>query len=402
MTTVTMAADDRHLALRRELLATAQSLRKQLLSQADAADAARRLPDETERALRENGLFKLTTPQRYGGHQVNMRTYMEVVAELGRGCGSAAWVAMIVGGGNFLTALYPQQTQDEVWSTDPDAAVVGVVTPQGRGRRTDGGYRINGSWGFASGCLHAEWIVLIFDLVDDNDVSIGQGAALLPISDVRIDDTWHVVGMRGTGSNTVVVDNVFVPEHRVLDVLKVQKGDLPTEFTDEIEYRVPTLTSLAAAIFGPQLGMAQAALDRTLDTLAKGRRIAYSTYDSSARAPSYQLATAKAASLIDTARLLAMRAADHLDGSNVQPDLMCDRERAQIRMDIGQAACAAREAVSLLMSVGGAGSFALANPMQRIWRDIETASRHGGINPLLAQEDYGRALVGIDGPVTVF
>jgi alkylation response protein AidB-like acyl-CoA dehydrogenase len=391
-----------HETSREKLLAAARELRPMLQAQAEEADTNRRLPASTEKALRESGLFKLTTPRRYGGHQVNVRTYMEVSAEIAKGCSSAAWVAMIVGGGNFLTALYNQQAQEEVWGADPEAAVVGVVTAHGKGRKTEDGYVVSGRWGFASGCHHAQWIVLVFDTVDADGNVIGQGAALLPMSEVTIEDTWHVVGMRGTGSNTVVVEDVFVPDHRVLDVLKVAQGEFPTEFTDELEYRVPTLTGLLSTIFGPQLGMAEAALEIAIGTVRKGRSIAYSLHPTSAEAPSYQIAIAKAASLIDTARLLAMRSADSLDESTLQPGYMSTLDRSRVRMQIGQASLAARQAVELLVSVVGAGSFATANPMQRIWRDLETASRHGSINPLLASEDFGRALVGIDTPVTVF
>ena len=401
-TVVDPTAIETHETTREQLLAAARDLRPLLQVQAEEADTERRLPAATEQALRESGLFKLTTPRRYGGHQVNMRTYMEVSAEIAKGCSSAAWVAMIVGGGNFLAALYGQQAQDEVWGTDPDAAVVGVVTAHGKGQQTEGGYLLTGRWGFASGCLHAQWIVLVFETVDASGNVVGQGAALLPMSEVTIEDTWHIVGMRGTGSNTVVVENVFVPDHRVLDVMEVAQGEFPTEFTDELEYRVPTLTGLLSVIFGPQLGMAEAALEMAISTVRKGRPIAYSLHPSSADAPSYQIAVAKAASLIDTARLLSMCAADALDESTHQPGYMSALDRSRVRMQIGQASLAARQAVELLVSVAGAGSFATANPMQRIWRDIETASRHGSINPLLASEDFGRALLGIDAPVTVF
>lgn len=395
-------AAETHETSREKLLEAARELRPMLQAQAEEADTNRRLPASTEKALRESGLFKLTIPRRYGGHQVNMRTYMEVSAEIAKGCSSAAWVAMIVGGGNFLTALYNQRAQDEVWGVDPEAAVVGVVTAHGKGQQTEDGYILSGRWGFASGCHHAQWIVLVFETVDADGNVIGQGAALLPMSEVTIEDTWHVVGMRGTGSNTVVVKDVFVPEHRVLDVLKVAQGEFPTEFTDELEYRVPTLTGLLSTIFGPQLGMAEAALEMAIGTVRKGRSIAYSLHPTSAEAPSYQIAVAEAASLIDTARLLAMRAADSLDESTHEPGYMSTLDRSRVRMQIGQASLAARRAVELLVSVVGAGSFATANPMQRLWRDIETASRHGSINPLLASEDFGRALVGIDTPVTVF
>ncbi|MBF6148396.1 acyl-CoA dehydrogenase family protein [Nocardia nova] len=394
--------DDLQLATRRELLAAAQALVPELRATADQADRDRRLPEQTVAALRDGGFFKLTTPRRFGGHQANMRTYLEVTAELARGCSSSAWVTMILGGGNFSTSLYNEKAQNEVFGTNPDAAVAGVLTAGATGVRTAGGQVLTGKWGFASGSYQADWIVLVFNIIDDKGQPIDQGLALVPMSELTIEDTWFVAGMRGTGSNTVVAQDVFVPDHRILSLTALAQGRYATEFTDEAEYRTHALTALVLAIVGPQLGMAQAALERVLDIVAKGKPISYSFYQRSADSPSYQLNIADAASLIDKARLHALRAADDLDEAGRTGEIPGTLQRARIRMDIGQAAKHAREAVDLLLNVGGAGSFAEVNSLQRIWRDIETASRHASINTDLSRELYGRALLGIEEQVAPF
>ncbi|MFF0284466.1 acyl-CoA dehydrogenase family protein [Rhodococcus aetherivorans] len=384
------------LAARAELLDKARRIVPLLAEHADYADRNRRLAPEVEVALRDGGFFMLTQPRRFGGHQANVRTYLEVCAELARGCSSAAWVAMIVGGGNYATSLYREQAQNEVWGTDPNAAVVGVLTPSATTRKVEGGQLISGRWGFASGCLQAQWIVAASPVADETGTVVDQALMLMPMSELSIEDTWFVAGMRGTASNTVVAKDVFVPDHRILSMSKAAASEYASEFTDEAEYRTHAISALTLAIVGPQLGMAQAALDRTLASVAKGKPIAYSFYQRSIDAPSYQLNIADAASLIDRARLVAFRAAEDLDNAGLTGIPLDLLGRARVRMDMGQAVKMCREAVDLLLNVGGAGSFAEANPLQRIWRDLETASRHGNINMDLGREVYARALLGIE------
>ena len=395
-------AADLHLSSRRDLLIAAQALVPQLRATTDQADRDRRLPKQTVAALRDAGFFKLTTPRRFGGHQANMRTYIELTAELARGCSSAAWVTMILGGGNFATSLFSERAQQEVWGDHPEAAVAGVLTAGATARRAEGGQILTGKWGFASGCHQADWIVLVFNIVDEQGQPIDQGLALVSMSELTIEDTWFVAGMRGTASNTVVAQDVFVPDHRILSMTDLAQARYATEFTDEAEYRTHAVSALVLAIVGPQLGMAQAALERVLEIVAKGKPIVYSLYQRSSDAPSYQLNIADAASLIDKARLLALRAADDLDEAGRTAQLPDTLTRARIRMDIGQAAKLARDAVDLLLNVGGASSFAEVNSLQRIWRDIETASRHASINTDLAREIYGKALLGIEEQVALF
>lgn len=406
------AIDDRPVALKaadlsfdvsaghEELLARARDLVPLLAAHADQAEKDRRLPAVVEDALREAGMFKLTAPRRFGGHQADMRTYVAVTSELARGCSAAAWVTMILGGGSFSASLFNDQAQQDVWGANPEAAISGVLTPSAQTRKVDGGYRVTGRWMWNSGCFHAQWTVVAAPLVDADGQMIDLGLLLIPYSDLSIEDTWYVAGMQGTGSNTAIGDDIFVPEHRIISMLGLSVGQHQSQHPDEREYQVPPVTALTLAILGPQLGIAQAALERTRETLAKGKPIAYSTYERSIDAPSYQLNFADAASLIDTAKLHAFRAADDIDAWGITGSFPADVDRARVRMDIGVATKRLREAVDLLLNIGGAGSFAQANPLNRIWRDLETATRHGYVNADLAREIYARALLGIEPQVS--
>jgi alkylation response protein AidB-like acyl-CoA dehydrogenase len=209
-----------------------------------------------------------------------------------------------------------------------------------------------------------------------------------------------MAGMRGTSSNTLVLDEVFVPDHRIVSFPRVLSGGYAADHPGEPLAAGTVLSFLIVTTVGPVLGMAEAALEHTLEILGKGKSIGASSYRNAIDSPSVQFNVADAAALIDTARLHSLRAVDDVargisDGA--QLDLAT---RARIRMDVGVAARSAREAADLLLNVGGARGFALSNPVQRIWRDLETASRHPMLSTDLGREIYARSLLGIDEQVT--
>ncbi|RSN64735.1 oxidoreductase [Streptomyces sp. WAC 04229] len=371
-----------------------------LRENAARTEADRMVAEENIAALTEAGLFRLTVPRRLGGHETDFRTFLEITSELARGCGSTAWVTTLVNVCNWMVGLYPERAQQEVWGENPDARVCGVLAPSATTRAVEGGLVVTGRWGFASGSLHSQWASLGVPVVDAAGQQIDQGAALIPMHELTIEDTWYVAGMRGTGSNTLVADEVFVPAHRILSVTQGVQGAYPTEHKDEALYRSALVPVLALVLAGPHVGLAQAGMDVVTAALAKGRGISYTFYEKASESPSTQIQLAEAAQLIDTARLHLMRAADDIDSWAARGEYMPFETRARVRMDTGYVARRSREALDLLLSVQGAGSFAEANPLQRIWRDQETGSRHAVINPAIAGELYGRSLLGIQEQVT--
>lgn len=385
--------------VRSGLVARAAALRPLLAVNADRADREREVPAENIAALAGAGLLSLTRPARYGGLQTDLRTLLEVGREVGRACGSTAWVTSLLNGNAWFVGLFPAQAQDDVWAATPDALVAGVVTPSGTASPVDGGYRVSGRWAPASGCAHADWAVLGVKRPDAGDTPDAVGIVLVPMSELTVEDTWFVAGMRGTASNTLVGDDLFVPAHRFHSVPRAVESRYATPFTDEALYRAPFVSVAALVLTGPPLGLAAAAVDLLLEK-APQRALTMTGYTTQAEAPTVQLAAARAASLADSATLHAYRAADDLDEAartGVSPGY---DTRARLRMDGGVAAVHAREAVRVVCSAQGASSFSESNPLQRIWRDIETASRHAVLNPEVAAEVYGKSLFGIRGTVT--
>jgi alkylation response protein AidB-like acyl-CoA dehydrogenase len=375
------------------LLGHARDLRPLLQRHAAETDALRRLPDAVVAALRDAGLCHLMVPKRLGGHETNIRTYMEVIAELGRGCGSTAWVASLINVCAWLASLFPERAQREIWDEDPAAWVAGSLNPIGETSRVDGGWRVTGRWPWASGSLHAQWAACGINMKNESGQIVNVGLSLMPMRELTVEDTWHMAGMRGTGSNTIVARDVFVPEHRFLPYPPAFGGTYRTEHKDEAVYRVAFVPVTVLILAGSQLGVAQAALDYVISK-APTRGVTHTNFPKQSESAGFQILLAEAAMTIESARLHAMRAADDLDRwaqSSGYPDLA---ERARMRADTAIAAKYCREAVDMLVSAHGTSSLADVSPMQRLWRDIHVASHHAITEWHVNLEVYGKALLG--------
>jgi 3-hydroxy-9,10-secoandrosta-1,3,5(10)-triene-9,17-dione monooxygenase len=382
-----------------ELKRGAATLRPLLEQHADLTDSLRRLPDETVAALREAGLCRLMVPRRFNGYQTSVHTYIEVMEELGRGCGSTSWVASLINVCAWLTALFPERAQQDVWGANSDAWVAGSLAPHGEAKAVDGGWRVTGKWMWASGSMHAQWAACGIHMNNDTGETVNFGLSLMPMSELTIEDSWFVAGMKGTGSNTIVAKDVFVPEHRFLPYPAAFGGSYRTEHTDEIVYRVALVPVTILILVGSQLGMAQAALDYVIEK-ASLRGITHTNYGKQRESTGFQILVADAAMKIETARLHAYRAADDLDAcaaAGRHPDL---RERARVRADSALVAKYCREAVEILVSAHGTSSMADSNRLQRLWRDVHVASRHAITEWQVNLEIYGKALLGVEPNIT--
>ena len=391
MTTVTTPTDAQ------ELVERAKALRPLLQKNAAKTEEDRRVAEENIQAIADAGLFRITVPRRYGGYEVSIHTKLEVSAALAEGCGSTAWAVTLINVCNWLVSLHPQKAQDEVFGADPNARVAGVLAPTAKTRRVDGGLIVTGKWYYASGSLHATWGLVGIPVVNEAGEQVDQGTALIPMEQLSIEDTWYVSGMKGTGSNAIVANEVFVPE--------AIEGNYPSEHKEEALYRAAFVPVLVLVLVGPQLGLGRAALQYVIEK-APQRSIAYTSFQKQTDSVAFQLQIAEAAVKIDTAYLLAYRAADDIDeaaASGVYPDPVRRADytrRARIRAYSGAAIRHITNAIDILLSAHGAGSFALSSPMQRMWRDSNTGARHAVILPIVSDEVYGEALLGVKNTVT--
>jgi alkylation response protein AidB-like acyl-CoA dehydrogenase len=383
-----------------ELVARARALRPLLAANASQGEADRRVVEESIQALADAGLFKISVPKRYGGYETSVRTMLEVSAAVAEADGGTAWVLTLVNVCNWLVGLFPQQAQDDVFGTDPGTLVSGVLAPTSTAVKVDGGWRVTGKWFYNSGSWHATWAGLGIPVTDASGEVVNQGLALIPRADLTLEDTWFVAGMKSSGSNCLVADDVFVPEHRVMLTPPAIVGDYPSELlASEPFYRSAFVPVLALVLVGPQLGLGQAALDYVIGKAAK-KPVSYTFFTTQAESAGFQLQVAEAARLIDTARLHAFRAADDIDraaAGGEYPDLLT---RARVRSDTGYSAECITRAIDILLYAHGAGSFADVSPLQRIWRDSATAARHAVVSPQVSYEVYGKALLGVEDNIT--
>ncbi len=385
----------------KDLVARARELAPLLRKNAPAGEANRRVEQETIEAAIKAGLMRICTPKRYGGWQMNTRAMLDVSAAIAEADGATAWVVNLNNVCCWLTSLFPVRAQDEVFGHDPDTCVSGVLNPTATVKKEAGGYRIvAGTWHYNSGGWHAQWAVLGLPIVNEAGEAIDQGLAMIPMADLKREDTWFVAGMKATGSICLKANDIFVPDHRILSVPRAIAGEYPTEMhSQEAFYRSAFVPLLAIILVGPILGLGRAALDFVRQKAAT-RTIAYTFFDKQSASVAFQLQVAEAAMMIDTAHLHAYRAADDVDNAaarGVYPDLLT---RARVRADTGYTVEKITQAIDKLLFAHGSAGFAESSPLQRIWRDAAVASRHAVVLPPIGYELYGKALLGIENEVT--
>jgi alkylation response protein AidB-like acyl-CoA dehydrogenase len=383
---------------RAELIHRAAEITPILQANAQWHEQHRRLHDETIEALARIGLFKLRAPKRYGGYEYDTRTLVEMLAEIGQGDGSTAWVSWVLAGNTWLVGKFPEAVQDEVFAT-PDVRVSGTLSPRGKLERRGDGFVLNGNWHFHSGSLHSHWS-LMAALMTSPEGRPAPMVALVPTAQLEVIDDWDTAGLRGTGSVSTVARELFVPAERALSVIPLLQGQPTSSPNFEASiYRTPMVPTIAAAASGVPLGLAKAAMKNFFQRLPE-RGIAYTGYSKQAEAPITHLQVAEAAMKIDEAEFHAYRGADLLDAKVASGDDWTIEERVRVRLDTGMVARLAKEAIDILNTASGGSSIYSHVPMQRIERDIQAANLQGMMHPSTNLELYGRILCGLE-PDTV-
>ena len=289
-----------------ELLARAEALVPVLRERANHTEELRRLPDETIEDLHRAGLFRILQPKRVGGSELPFRSIVELVSVIGKGDGSTAWVLANLAAHHWMLAMFPKQAQDEVWGQSPDNLIgSALVFPRGRARRVEGGYRVSGRWPFSSGVDPSAWNLIGAIAQDEEAGTQMPRLFLLPASDYTIIDTWHVIGLSGTGSKDVAADDVFVPEYRSLAMDQITGGRNPgSEINPAVLYRLPSVSLFAFCIGAVSLGIAQGAIDYFAETTRT--RTSYYTGRNLADFVTLQIHLAEASAQVDMARAVML------------------------------------------------------------------------------------------------
>jgi 3-hydroxy-9,10-secoandrosta-1,3,5(10)-triene-9,17-dione monooxygenase len=393
-----MAVSDQAGPDKQAIIASITDLLPAFRQRAQETEDARVVPAESVKSLEETGFFRLLQPRAYGGLEADPVTFFTAVRLIASACGSTGWVASVVGVHPWQLALFPPQAQDDVWAADPATRMSSSYAPTGKARITPGGYQLNGRWSFSSGCDHATWVLLGGIVTNDEGQPVDFRTFLLPASDYAIDDVWDTVGLRGTGSNDIVVDHAFIPEYRSLSFTDVTRCACPGhERNAGALYRIPFGSIFSYAITTPIIGMAAGAYVAHVDYQRQRVRAAYAG-QKSAEDPFAQVRIAEAAALIDAAWLALERDMGELmahanAGEKIPLPLRLRTRRDQVT-GTGQAI----RAVDLLFENSGGRALKLGTPIQRFWRDAHAGRVHAINDPERALSTFGRGEFGHDLP----
>jgi alkylation response protein AidB-like acyl-CoA dehydrogenase len=376
-----------------ELIARTAALRPMLAAHAREAETIRKPVDSVWSAIRKTGVFYHFVPKRYGGLEFDVESFVDEILPLGEGCASTAWVTSFCMEHNWLLALFPKQAQDEIFGSHPYIIAPGVTQPPGKAERVKGGYRVSGCWKWGTCVMHADWALGIAMIA-------GEGPppqmlfCIMPISDVKILDTWQMDGMAGTGSNDVLAENVFVPEHRTVSQAQMREGKAPgAELHDSPLYKMPMLPFKALTAALPAVGAARGAVAAFRARLKE--RLVFGSDAKQAEKPAAQMRLAMADTQTRTAELLLRDIARALPKFGQRGSPATTEERIAMRMQVAYAVDLARAAVRTVCEASGASAHQLDNPLQRAQRDINVMASHVVYDMDAAMELHGRALVGL-------
>jgi alkylation response protein AidB-like acyl-CoA dehydrogenase len=238
---------------------------EEIAATATSSEQLGRLDDRAVKALRECGVMKMLQPARYGGTEAHPQDFAEAVMRLASLDGSTGWVAGIVGVHPWEMAMADPRVQEEVWGEDDETWIASPYAPMGVLKPVDGGYVFNGRWQFSSGTDHCDWIflgALVADETGAPQIQLGMRHVILPRSDYTIvEGSWDVVGLKGTGSKDVVVEDAFIPEYRVVDFARLMDGSAPRDAgLTSPTYHVPFTTMFPLGITSAVVGICEGAL----------------------------------------------------------------------------------------------------------------------------------------------
>jgi alkylation response protein AidB-like acyl-CoA dehydrogenase len=360
-------------------------------SRAEAAERERRPDDDVMAALRRAGLYYHFVPKRFGGLELGVADFVEEVLPLAEACASTAWVTSFCMEHNLILALFPEQAQEEIFGSQPYMIAPGAAFPVGRAIAVPGGFRVSGRWNYASGVMHADW-AMAMAMVERPDDVVDIRWVIVPIADVEVHDVWQVDGMAGTGSNDISMHDVFVAEHRTLDVAAASRGEAPgASIYDNPLYAMPLTTFLALTAALPIVGAARGAqrlfLERVATRVSTGVKLA--------ERATVQAVLGDVTVAVDVAEMIVRGAAHDVMDLAITRRAGDLAARAAIRARLTHATTTCRDAVRRMLDTAGSSAHGLSNPLQRAARDVGMASAHVVHDPLTTAELYGRTMLGL-------
>jgi len=378
-----------------DLVVAASGLSSLICEHADAAERERRVSPAVIDALARAGIFHMFVPKKFGGLEVDVASGVRAIERLSAADGSTGWCAMIGATTGVISAYLAEDVAREIYGEGPGVMTGGVVAPRGTAEAVDGGYRVSGRWPFASGCEHCRWLGGVCLVRRNGELERLPGGdpdlrmILFPASEVEIIDTWHVSGLRGTGSQDMAVNDTLVqPEYTFSFVRDQPRHPGPL-------YGFSLMGLLAVCVASVALGIARSALDEILEIaqtkVPAGRRKPLGEWGVA------QLEVAQAEAALRAGRAFLFEAIDGMWRTLAKGDAPSARQRALVRLAASNAVTGAVRAVDSAYNLGGGSSIYESSLLQRRFRDIHTLTQHVMVGPS-SYEAAGRVLLGQDVP----
>lgn len=376
-------------------IAAARSLRPLLQQQAPEGEKLRAPTPAVDQALREHGLLTLLLPRRWGGAGLSFSDFCRVQIEIGKGDPSISWVMQIVNGTTWVASLTSDETQEALFGDGPKL-VCGAYNPPGKAKRVDGGWIVNGAWPYTSGSRQADWAQAGVVLEGyEGPVVPGINMVYIPFSQLTMKDTWYMTGLQGTGSDTSVATDVFVPDHMMVMMDKpfghIQPNKRHWGAPSDNLTVVPVVRATGLAQF---IGAAEAMLE-IVESEATKRPLVTTFYKTRSDDGAVVHEIGEVAAKLDSARLLLFAATDQLDEIGLSNSGFTEAERAAHKARCAQVVQLVHDAIESMMFLSGSSAFSLTNPLSRYWKDVSVGLRHITNIPMLGYEIYGRNRLGI-------
>jgi alkylation response protein AidB-like acyl-CoA dehydrogenase len=375
----------------RAMLDRARALVPRLADRATAAAAARRLPPETIAEYHATGILRILQPKRFGGRQGRFSLFSRIVEELTYGCASSAWVYAVLAEHQWIIAQYPEAAQIDVWGNDPEAVASSSLAPRAAAKRVAGGWRLSGRYPFSSGCDYAQWAILgafLGEMGDPRHIAY----LLAPLAEIEIVDDWQVLGLAGTGSKSLVLHDVFIPEHRCVMVSDLFAGTPPGALVhpDYPVLRAPRGFLVSYSLPPVAIALGRRALDIACAALA-GRVSRGVT--KLAESEVVQMAIGEAAAAIDVATMLLHTGRESSTAAVSSGRKITEAEALRARRDIVFAQHQVSWALDRLCELNGARWVYDSDQLGAIRRDVMTILTHHAASRQAAMAPYGRMLL---------
>jgi alkylation response protein AidB-like acyl-CoA dehydrogenase len=381
-------------------IAKARELRPLLQAEAAEGEKLRAPTPAVDKALKDNDLLTVLLPQRWGGGGISFTDFARMQIELAKGDPSISWVSQIVNGTTWVASLTSDATQEALFGNGP-SLVCGAYNPPGTAKRVEGGWIVSGAWPYTSGSRQADWAQSGVVLEDyDGPVVPGINMVYIPFSQLEIKDTWFVTGMQGTGSDTSIAKEVFVPDHLMVMMDKpfghVEPGK---KYCYAPSDSLPVIPVVRTTGIAQILGAAEAMLEIVIKD-SKKKPVITTFYKTRAEDGAIVHEIGKVAAQLDAARTILFKALGTLDEVGLTGRLFDHPERAAHKAACAQVTDLIHASIESLMFIAGSSAFLLSNPLSRYWRDAHVALRHVTNIPMLAYEIYGRDRLDVSPNIT--